>query len=44
MMTYTEMVFAWLTLLAVLDFLGMLSQSIFLARRIFGFFFLIVEV
>lgn len=35
MMTYTEVVFPWLTLLAALDFLGMLSQSIFLARRIF---------
>jgi len=35
MVTYTEVVFAWLTLLAVLDFLGILSQNIFLARRIF---------
>lgn len=35
-MTHTEVVFAWLTLLTVLNFLGMLSQSIFLARRIFS--------
>lgn len=36
LITHTEVVFAWLTLLVVLDCLGMLSQSIFLARRIFS--------
>lgn len=36
MVTYAEVVFAWLTLLVVLDFLRILSQSIFLARRVFS--------